>query len=442
MKVTFIYPKKNSKELSSAVILRIPPMGLIQLASLTPNDWQIETIDENEKVIDFDQPTNLVALTAMTSSVSRAYEIADEYRRRGTPTIIGGIHASMMPNEALQYVDSVVVGEADEIWPYILNEYRQTRRLKRLYRPPLPNNLDFPTKNKCDISKTQKIHFLKALPYLYQNCIYIQAGRGCPVACGFCSVTKFNGKKFRYRSIESIINEIEKERNERKIKWIAFVDDNIMANKLYAHKLFEELKRLKLKWVGQADVRIADDDTISLAVESGLTGVFLGLESIDSKRLKESGCHIKSHLNKRYSKVLRRLHDAGVVIEASFIFGFDNDNSEVFERTVEWAIDNGIDIAQFPILTPLPGTSLFAKMRREKRIITYDWRKYNATECVFKPMGLTREELEEKTRWAYKKFYSFSSITKRLINMINNHTLSCIAGSMLTNIKFYKDQIH
>jgi len=428
MKITLVCPGWKNKGLNSISFFKLPPQSLIQLASLTPLDWEVKIIDENNDIINFDEPTDFVGLTAMTALVPRAYEIAEEFRKRGVPTIMGGIHASMLPDEAIKYVDSVVIGEADVIWSNILDDFRQGN-LKKVYRAIYPVSLDFIS---CrEIKRTYPVYFSRYLPFNL-NFAYIQTSRGCPVNCDFCSVTKFNGKRIRHKSIPYLLREIEQEKKNG-FNYILFIDDNIVANKGYAKGLFQELKHLNVRWLCQTDIRIADEDVLDLACESGLSAVFLGLESISSSSLKNSVSNMKEHWRLGYEKAIRRLHDRGVIIEGSFIFGFDGDSKDNFKTTVNWAIENKIDIAQFSILTPLPGTSLFAKMSQQGRITTKDWSRFNTFKCVFQlPSDWTKDELENELKESYKKFYSFPSILKRINKMPVLHFIC----SLLTNVEF------
>lgn len=433
MKVTLIHPKWKNRGLSCISMFRIPPLGLLQLASLTSEEWEVKIIDENNEEIDFNIPTNLVGLTGMTALAPRAYEIATEYRKRGIPVIMGGIHASVMPDEASRYVDSVVLGEAENIWTDILRDFERGR-LRKQYNAPLPISLDFDTKR--NISRTFPLYPSKSLS-LHIKVAYIQLQRGCPVGCRFCSVTVFNGKRIRSKTIPYVLGEIKQELDNG-CQYFAFADDNLVADRRFALAFFEAIKPFSIQWASQADIRIAREEVLKPAVASGLRMVFVGLESISKSSLKSSVSESKNNWRNEYEEAIKRLHDCGVVVEAGFIFGFDGEDKDTVERTVEWAIKQKIDVAQFAILTPLPGTELFDEMSKSGRIITRDWSQYSATQCVFKSTIWEKEEIERKWRWAYKEFYSFSSVIKRLsaASFLTHRPWPVTVGALFSNLEF------
>ncbi len=408
-KVTLISPKSADMGLTSIELFRCPPQGLIQLASLTPLDWEVEIIDENQTSVNFNKKTDLVGLTAMTVLASRSYEIADEYRKRGIPVVMGGVHASALPNESLKHVDSVVIGEAEEIWVQVLNDFKRNK-LKKIYKANRPDCLDFSIQR--EVQRTYPIHFSSHLPFT-TNLAYIQTQRGCPGDCDFCSVQRFNGRRVRTKSLPYLLNEIDKEK-EKGCNYIFFTDDNIVGNKPFAKSFFQELKKKKVKWFSQTDKTIADPDIIDLACDSGLTGVFIGLEALDPKILASSVSKRKEYWLPDYENAIKRLHKRGVMVMASFILGFDGESSRTNEVYVKWAIKNKVDVAQFTLLTPLPNTALWDRMLYEKRITTFDWSRYSFLDCVFKPIGREPEELVKSVRKAYQDFYSYSSYVKRL----------------------------
>ena len=402
------------------MVFRLPPLGLLQLASLTPTNWEVALIDENEHRLDFDTPTDLVALTAMTTLAPRAYSIAREYKKRGVPVIMGGIHASILPDEALKHVDSVVIGEADEIWPTILSDFN-SENLKKIYKvEQRPNLASLPQPSR--IIPRYAYYPLAKVPL-------IQTSRGCPFGCDFCSVSNFNGKRIRHRPVEQVIENIKRfTHNQNPLRrYFIFTDDNIVADVKYAAKLFKELIPLRVRWLSQADIRIAlDKDLLKLAVASGLSTAFIGFESINKETLAREISRVKAHWSGSYEEGIRRLIKAGVGIEGAFIFGLDNQDANIFKRTVDWAIKNHIAAAQFTTLTPFPGTKLFERLKREKRITArsvdgnYDWEKFNAFEVVFQPAKMNAEALQSGVTWAYKAFYSHKATFQRLKGALSN----------------------
>ncbi len=427
MKVALICPKQTSINFNSIPFLNFPNQAIHLLASITPRNWDVEIIDENIAPIDFETNADLVAITALSALAPRAYEIAAKFRKRGIPVIMGGIHATVMPDEVAEHVDSVVIGEADEIWPQILNDFEQGR-LQKLYRPALPLSLDLRETRK--VTKTYGIKFVNWLP-LSIKVTYMQLGRGCPHNCEFCSVTKTSGRVIRTKSIPYIIGKI-KEEMVRSMNFLFFIDDNIVANKKYAKELFNALRPLRIKWMSQSDIRIADDDMLDLAVESGMVGVFLGLESISEDTLGEGVGKVKQRMRANYENAIKRLHNRGVNVIGGLIFGFDFEEEGSYAETVKWAIANKLDGAQFTVLTPLPGTDLFERMKESGRIITFDWTKYDFINDVVGHRWSRNRNLNLIAREAFREFYSYRSQLKRFRFPKNWFDL----GILLTSMQF------
>jgi len=400
MKLTLIMPKWQTG-LWNIRIWRIPPLGLALLAALTPEEFDIELIDENVEKINFHE-TDVVGISVMTPIANRAYEIADKYRAMGAKVILGGIHASMLPEEAIKHADSVVIGEADDIWPNVMDDFKQGK-LKRFYRAKkFPDLSKLPFSRKDLLKRNKYFYFLDS----------IQTSRGCPFGCDFCSVSEFNGRIVRHRPVEHIIEEIKNSKSLLK-RYVFFADDNIAGDFSYAKKLFEELIPLNIKWVGASSLPIAKNEKLlKLAAESGCKGLFIGFESLSQNALKE--VH-KAYKVEEYERLIKKIHDHGIIIQGAFIFGFDNDDKTVFKKTVDFCYRNDIEIAQFTTLTPLPGTKLFNRLQKEKRIFTYNWDFYDTLHAVFKPKNLTPQELQNGVIRAYQELYSTKSIFKRIV---------------------------
>jgi radical SAM superfamily enzyme YgiQ (UPF0313 family) len=367
------------------------------IASLTPTDVEVEIVDENIDVIDYDHPADLVGIGSNTSEIIRAYQICDRFRKQGKKVVMGGIHASALPEEALQHADSVVIGEAEGLWEQLVEDFRNNR-LARIYRhETLP-----------DIKKLKPPSraILKGKRYLTKN--VFQISRGCPFQCTFCSVTQFFGNKFRVRDENDVLKEIE----EMDGRFLIFLDDNIFGDPRFAAKLLEKMIPLKKKWVSQCTLRLANNQKLlDLAAKSGCMGMLVGLESISKDSLKASGKPIKFG---RYAEMIQRILDNGIHIDGSFVFGFDNEDASIFERTLEFIFKIRLSAATFSILTPFPGTKLMENMERENRIIDRYWQHYNGTHVVFKPARMTPEALSEGRAWAKQEFYSFKNIYKRV----------------------------
>ena len=346
----------------------------------------------------------------MTASADRAYELADRFREHGVPVVLGGSHASAIPEEALEHADAVVVGEAEGAWELLLEDFRRGGRaaLRRLYRAgtrPDLASLGFP-----DLEAVRR-----SGQYAITNLFNIT--RGCPHNCSFCSVTRMLGRKVRCRPVEAVVREIAAplERLERpslRERFHVFVDDNIMANKGYAKRLFRALIPYRLLWVSQTSVNSAyDDELLELAAASGCKGVFIGLETVSQESLSEIGK--TQNRIEYYREAVRKFHRHGIFVEGAFIFGFDHDGPQVFQRTVEFARKIRLDGVQYTILTPLPGTDFYDRIEAQGRFITREWRRYDCTHPVFQPLRMSPEALQAGLHWAYRKTYSLGGILAR-----------------------------
>ncbi len=400
--------------------LRFPPISLAQVAASAP-EYNYEIIDENIKAFDFEKDTkdaNLFGISLMTVQAPRGYLIADRLRAMGKTVVMGGSHPSARPKEALQHADAVVIGEAEGVWPKLLKDY-ENGSLKKIYK-----NDEFPDLSDLPIANRE---LLAKYKYLFPKTI--QISRGCPFGCSFCSVTKSFGKKYRFRPIAKVVEEIkEMKENDKASPWwkilnvfgkeatkptFIFLDDNIFGKPSYAEKLFKALAKLEISWGSQASINIAKNERVlELAAKSGCRFLFVGLESIKESSLKEVG----KIQNKRefYQEAIRRFHKYGISIVGAFIFGFDNDEKDVFKKTVKFAKRIKLDITQYTILTPLPGTRFRKKMESQKRIIERDWIKYGFGKVVFKPLRMSVADLQKGIIWAWKKFYSPTSFFERL----------------------------
>jgi len=431
MKILLISPtwKKNigSKRLIRDKIFKFPPHSLIIVAALTPRDIEIELIDENMEDIDFNKEVDLVGITTMTASAPRAYEIADIFREKGIPVVMGGIHVTALPQEAIQHADAVVIGEAEGCWQKLLEDFKKggKKALSQFYQnPTLPDPSSIPLPRR---------DLLEKKGYLFR---FIQISRGCPFDCAFCSVSRFFGKKYRFRPVEKVAEEINtiigKSLKER---FIGFLDDNIVGNIAYAKKLFKALIPYKLLWAGQSSINVAhDEELLSLAAQSGCKGLFIGFESVSENSLKEA--HKRQNKISFYKEAVRKIHKFGISIEGAFIFGFDHDDKNIFKKTVEFIEKVKLDVAQFTALTPLPGTRLYEKLEKEKRIIDKDWSNYDFTHAVFKPKLMTPEELKQGLAWAYKRIYSIPSILKRLSGSFSGERWKYLWALLALNIGY------
>jgi radical SAM superfamily enzyme YgiQ (UPF0313 family) len=382
--------------------LMFPRLSLPVLASLTPSDTEVQIVDEHFENVPFDSPADLVGISFMTPQAPRAYQIGDEYRTRGKAVVMGGVHASELPEEALQHSDAVVVGEAEGVWARVLEDFK-SGSMKRIYRSPGFPGLSGLPPPRYDLLKKDKYR-------LFRINFPIQAGRGCPFRCEFCSVTRFFGGQIRFRPVKEVVQEIR----QGSLKKIFFVDDNIVGNPAYARDLFRALIPLRVRWVGQASLNLAkDEELLGLAKKSGCAVLFIGIESLSSESLREIGKNF--FRAEELQESLQKIQSYGITVRTSIVFGFDRDDKDVFKRTVDFLIRNRIVYADFFILTPLPGTPLRARMEKENRIFSNDWSEYDSLRTVFRPKLMSPEQLNKGLWEAYQNFYSVGNILKRVL---------------------------
>ena len=410
MKILLISPtwkkKVANERLKRDRIFKFPPHSLLAVAALTPKDIEVGIIDENIEELDFNRKADLVGITTMTASSPRAYEIADEFRRKGIPVVIGGIHATALPEEAAQHADAVVIGEAEGCWERLLEDFKRKGKkgLAQFYR-----NSQLPDPSKIPIARRE---LLEGKGYLLSR--FLQISRGCPFNCSFCSVSRFFGKKYRFRPVKNVIEEVKSIVGKSlKTRFLGFLDDNIVGSVSYAKELFKALIPYRVLWAGQSSLNIAhDDELLDLAARSGCKGLFIGFESVSEDSLGEAN-KLQNKIG-FYEKAVKKIHQFGISIEGAFIFGFDHDDKSIFQRTVKFIERVKLDAVQFTVLTPLPGTKLYEKLEEEGRITDKDWSNYDFTHVVFRPKLMTPEELRQGLTWAYQRIYSLPSIFRRL----------------------------
>jgi len=397
MKLELIQPAREANTAKSRKSL-VPPMNLGVIAALTPPDIEVAITDENITIVDLEKDVDLVGITTLTVTANRAYQIAESFRKRGITVILGGIHASLLPDEAAHHADAVVIGEAEDIWADVVADFK-AGNLKPTYKAekrPTLKNVPVVRRELFDRSK-----------YIGKNTIFTT--RGCPFDCAFCTVTTYFGKSYRSRPVDEVIAEIKTlPRNEI----IVFMDDNIAGNPKFAKELFRALIPLKIRWLSQCSVTIAhDEELLSLAAQSGCIDLFLGIESISNASLAEVGKKI--NVVEQYEEVISKIHAHGIAIHGFFIFGFDEDDEDVFDSTADFAIKNKLESAQFDLLTPYPGTKFYDKIVAEGRLLSNDWSKYGY-ELLFEPKKMSAQTLHEKQQQVWRRFYSLPSIFKRI----------------------------
>ena len=382
----------------------MPQLALYILEGLTPPEHEVKIIEEETTNIDLDQECNLIGISCMTANAPRAYDLCQEFKKRGRTVILGGVHPSILPDEALQHADSVVVGEAEGVWEILLKDF-QNNNLKRKYHDPTP-----------DLEKYVPKDFSKLNTKSLFNLIPIMTTRGCPYNCIFCCVTNLFGKEIRHIPIENVVRDIK----ESGAKNFMFLDDNIIGNPKYAKELFNAIKPLNIKWVGQASVSllVKDDELLQLAAESGCKSLFFGFESVSEEQLQTMHKAFKEIEHLKIA--IKKIKKAGILIHASMVFGFDSDTKEIFNETTRFLIRNKVSTVSFNILTPYPGTKIYNDLKNENRLTTTDWKYYDHNTVVFKPKNMTPYELQMGKINARKKFYSISSVLKRLLGNLYN----------------------
>lgn len=385
MKLLLVSPLTCKSLLGADFYFRMPTLGLLRVAGATPPDWTVTVLDEKVEPIDFSHPADLVGITGMTPAIDRAYQIADAFRGRGVPVVMGGIHVSMLPEEALAHCDAVVGGEAEGVWPRLLADFRQGR-LQRCYRPEA-----FPALTRLGRPDWSLYDGKRYLPF---HCV--ETSRGCPHGCDFCSVTNYFGGCYRTRPPAEVEDEIRGLRpfNGRFVlkNVVFFVDDNIVGKRAHARELLSRIVSYRVKWLGQASTAIGkDDELLDLCRKSGCMGLLIGFETLSKEKL--ASVHKGFNHPEQYLDVIHKIHDYGIGVSGAFVFGLDGDDEGVFDRTYEFVQKAKLESPYFSILTPYPGTRLFQALDAEGRIIDRDWSNYNTNNVVYEPRGMTPQQL-------------------------------------------------
>ncbi|MEZ4220026.1 MAG: radical SAM protein [Polyangiaceae bacterium] len=379
----------------------LPRMGLGILMARTPADVEIIYTDEVLKPFDLARDVkdvDLVGISVDSKTARRAYDIAAAYRRRNVKVVLGGIHPSACPEEALEHADAVVVGEADVIWTQVVEDFR-AGRLQSLYRPELPDLSQMPQPRR-DLFRSKRY-----IPFQV-----VQTMRGCPYPCEFCSVSTANGKTFRFRPVDHVIAELQ-----TLGKLLLFADDNVMIHRGYSTELFQRMAPLKKHWIGQCSLAtVRRIENVALMAKSGCKALFIGFESIDDATVRDADK--PQNRPSEYREVVDMLLDHGISVWGSFVFGFDNDSPEVFDRTVEEAIAMKLTMASFALLTPYPATPLYRRLRAEGRLTEERWwlrLDHDEGSPYFVPKNMSREQLREGWIRAWQTFYAPGSIARR-----------------------------
>ena len=406
MKILLIAPasgrwkKIGESRIFNGKTFRFSLLSLLSVAAETPPDVEIRIVDEQIDEIPWEEDFDLVGITCMTAIVLRAYEISAEFRKRGVPVVLGGMHPTFCPQEALGNADAVVMGDAEGVWPQILKD-TANGRLHGIYGnegPPSLKGLNPPPR-----------HLLKGKKY--GTIQAVQATRGCSNRCDFCSVSAFNNQTQRFRPVREVLDEISSLRE----RFFIFVDDNLTADKDYARDLFNALIPLKKRWISQSTLSIAENaGFVELAARAGCIGLFVGLETFSGENL--TSVQKTCHRVEEYRDAIRLLHAHGIGVEAGIVLGFDHDTPEVFQQTLDMLDKLEVDVIQVSVFTPLPGTSRFRAM--ESRIIDRNYSHYDFHNVVFQPRNMTRTDLQAGHDWLTREFYRPWRIARRVVRHV------------------------
>jgi radical SAM superfamily enzyme YgiQ (UPF0313 family) len=372
-----------------------PPLGLATLAAYLEPDDEAVIQDEHVEPLELDDSPDLVVIQVYITSARRAYQIADRYRARGAHVCLGGLHVTSLPDEAAAHADTIFLGPGEDTWPAFLADYRAGRAQPR-YRSVQRTLAALPPIRR-DLIRRER--------YLVPNSIVVS--RGCPHHCGFCYKDAFfaGGRGFYTQTVDAALAEIERLLGRH----LYFLDDHLFGNERFAEALFDGMRGMGRLWQAAGTVQsVLRPRLLEKAAACGLRSLFVGFETLDAQNLRAQ--RKPQNLHRDYGAAIRRLHDLGVMVNGSFVFGMDEDGPDVFARTVDWAVGQGIETATFHILTPYPGTALYQRMERERRILHRDWDRYDTRQVVYRTRGMTAEELEAGYWGAYRDFYRWSAI--------------------------------
>jgi radical SAM superfamily enzyme YgiQ (UPF0313 family) len=409
MRLTLVHPAVGRRPGTDYMrTWQMEPLPIAVLAALTPKDVEVSFYDDRMERIDFDHPTDLAAIPIETYTAKRAYQIASEFRRRGVPVVMGGFHATLMTDEVIDYAEAVVIGEAEEIWPQVIEDARCCR-LQRVYR----------SDSQPDLGKVRYDRSLfRGRRYLPIG--LVETGRGCRFPCDFCAVQTFFQRTARHRPIDAIVAEIADLKAEKRLFF--FVDDNFAADLAFARELAEALTPLDIRWVTQMSINAAHDEAFLAALSrSGCRGVLIGFESLDETVLRAMRKTFNT-MRGGFSTALANLRRHGIRVYGTFVFGYDGEREASFDEAAEFAIDNRFYLAAFNHLTPFPGTPLFARLQREGRLIYERWwldERYGYNGVPFRPAAMAPDDIRQGCLRARRRFYTWRSMLRRAFDPVN-----------------------
>jgi len=380
-------------------------LGLLTVAALTPSEHEIKIIDENFDPIPWDNRYDLVGITANTSQATRAYEIADAFRKRGNTVVVGGIHATVLPVEAKEHADCVVVGEAENTWSTLLKDYEHNQ-LKPYYKTDKLVDLSMSPIPRHDLLKKENYEI-----------IWIQTTRGCPYDCTFCAASRVYGRKYRRKTIHQVVKELESIQRIWDRPQISFADDNMFVDKKYSTHLLNAISQLNIRYFAQCDISVAEnDDFLKLLKKSGCNILFIGFETLSKEGLEQVNRNKwKARYLKHYEEYIEKIQSLGMGVMGAFVLGLDTDDMSTFDGISEFIIKNNLYAAQVTVLTPLPGNRLREKLLSENRIININnWSKYTCNDVNIIPLNMSPEQLRSGFLAVHRKIYSPEANKRRL----------------------------
>ncbi len=385
------------------------PLPAAMIAALTPKDVEIRFYDDRIEPIPYDEPTDIVGISVEVYTAKRAYQIASEFRKRGVTVVMGGFHPTLVPDEAAKYAEAVILGEAEDIWAGVLDDFR-AGTLKKFYRGERRPSLQRSTPDRSIFAGKR-----------YLPLGLVEAGRGCPFTCDFCAIQSYYKSSYNRRPVGDIIAEMKIIKASGR-KLVFFVDDNIIADRPMAIEFLKALAPLKMRWVSQGSINMAaDEELLGLLRDAGCMGILVGFESMNAANLKAMGKQVNvTHGN--FEKSLAKLHKYNIRVYGTFVFGYDEDTPETFDQSVEFALQSGLYLCGFNHLTPIPGTPLYTRLQQEGRLRYENWwldDNYSYNKLPFNPKKMTAEAVRENCLRSRKEFYSVPNIIRRSMHPVN-----------------------